>query len=108
MKAKKKKRIILYIVVLLLTLFAIPVLAHSGRTDSKGGHTDSATGEYHYHHGHSAHQHYDIDGDGIIDCPLTYNDDEGSQKAKLGASEIIVIVIGVVYFIGVVVCTKKK
>ena len=23
--------------------------AHSGRTDSKGGHTDHSTGKYHYH-----------------------------------------------------------
>ena len=31
--------------------------AHSGRTDSAGGHWNRSTGEYHYHHGYSAHQH---------------------------------------------------
>ena len=30
-------------------------LAHSGRTDSSGGHYDKNTGSYHYHHGHPAH-----------------------------------------------------
>lgn len=49
-----------------------PVLAHSGRTDSNGGHWDRSTGQYHYHHGHPAHQHYDMDGDGILDCPYTF------------------------------------
>jgi hypothetical protein len=39
--------------------------AHSGRTDSSGGHYDRSTGEYHYHHGHSAHQH----PNGV--CPYT-------------------------------------
>ena len=31
--------------------------AHPGGTDSKGGHYNRSTGEYHYHHGESAHQH---------------------------------------------------
>tara|TARA_Y100000816_G_C25999514_1_gene522205 strand:- start:686 stop:1006 length:321 start_codon:yes stop_codon:yes gene_type:complete len=34
------------------------LLAHSGRTDSKGGHFNRKTGEYHWHHGTFAHQHY--------------------------------------------------
>lgn len=44
---------------LLFLLFLLPVvaLAHSGGTDSKGGHYDRSTGQYHYHHGYSAHQH---------------------------------------------------
>lgn len=50
------------------------VSAHSGRTDSSGGHYDKSTGKYHYHHGYSAHQHYDMDGDGDIDCPYNFSD----------------------------------
>lgn len=50
------------------------VSAHPGRTDSNGGHTDHSTGEYHYHHGYSAHDHYDMDGDGVIDCPYDFDD----------------------------------
>lgn len=48
--------------------------AHTGGTDSNGGHTDSETGEYHYHHGYPAHDHYDMDGDGDIDCPYDFVD----------------------------------
>lgn len=61
---------------LLFALFLLitPVFAHSGRTDSNGGHYDRSTGEYHYHHGYSAHQHYDMDGDGIPDCPYNFKD----------------------------------
>lgn len=57
---------------LLLSLLITPVLAHPGRTDSQGGHYNRSTGEYHWHHGMSAHQHYDMDGDGILDCPYTF------------------------------------
>lgn len=47
--------------VITLLIFFISIssisFAHSGRTDSNGGHYNSSTGEYHYHHGYSAHQH---------------------------------------------------
>lgn len=49
-------------------VLACPAFAHSGRTDSKGGHYDRSTGEYHYHHGYKAHQHEN----GV--CPYDYND----------------------------------
>lgn len=54
--------------------FSIVAYAHSGKTDSNGGHWNHATGEYHYHHGYSAHQHYDMDGDGDSDCPYNFED----------------------------------
>ena len=54
--------------------FFVSVSAHPGDTDSNGGHTNSFTGEYHYHHGQEAHDHYDIDGDGIADCPYNFAD----------------------------------
>lgn len=38
--------------IVIITTFAY---AHSGRTDSKGGHYNRSTGEYHYHHGKPAH-----------------------------------------------------
>ena len=46
--------------------------AHSGGTDSNGGHYDGD--DYHYHHGYPAHDHYDMDGDGDIDCPYDFHD----------------------------------
>ena len=51
------RRLLCFALVLLLVLTAPLALAHSGRTDSDGGHYDRSTGEYHYHHGESAHQH---------------------------------------------------
>lgn len=51
--------IVLLLVSLLLFSCAAISNAHSGGTDSEGGHWDHSTGEYHYHHGYPAHQHTD-------------------------------------------------
>ena len=44
-----------------LLFTSVPVYAHSGRTDSSGGHHDyknvSGLGSYHYHHGYGPHLH---------------------------------------------------
>lgn len=40
---------IIIVLVLLLNFNSILVKAHSGRTDSSGGHYNRSTGEYHYH-----------------------------------------------------------
>lgn len=61
------KKVITFAVIL-LCCFCISASAHSGGTDERGGHYDSATGEYHYHHGYPAHQH--VDGE----CPYDFND----------------------------------
>lgn len=53
----KRKLIVLLSVVLAFSILLLPALAHSGRTDSNGGHYNRTTGEYHYHHGYPAHQH---------------------------------------------------
>ena len=66
----KKIIFVVCTVLLCISLSIIVVSAHSGRTDSSGGHYNHSTGEYHYHHGYFAHDHYDINGDGEIDCPL--------------------------------------
>jgi hypothetical protein len=55
------------------------VFAHSGRTDSDGGHHDRSDGSYHYHHGYSAHGHYDMDGDGADDCPYQFKTNKTSE-----------------------------
>lgn len=65
------------------------VSAHSGKTDVNGGHYNRTTGEYHYHHGYSAHSHYDMNGDGIIDCPYEFKDitnHNGSQSSSTTSS----------------------
>lgn len=67
--------------------------AHSGRTDSQGGHHDyknkSGLGSYHYHHGYSAHLHpngvcpYE-NGDGAVSSKQTiHSTTEKSAEAPL-------------------------
>ena len=63
------------------------VSAHPGRTDSSGGHTNHSTGEYHYHHGYSAHDHYDMDGDGVIDCPYDFDDQTDHSNHGYSSAE---------------------
>lgn len=73
------KRFLAFVLAFLL-LLSPTVLAHSGRTDANGGHYDRSTGEYHYHHGYPAHQHYDMDGDGVVDCPYNFDDQTGRNS----------------------------
>ena len=88
-----KTKIIILLVILGCVLLTLPILAHSGRTDSNGGHYDHSTGEYHYHHGYSAHKHYDIDGDGIKDCPKKFKTSSNKAKWDLNIDKIIVVVV---------------
>lgn len=65
--------------------------AHSGRTDSQGGHKDnknqSGLGSYHYHHGYPAHLHTG----GV--CPYANGvEDEPSSSAANSAVDQTVII----------------
>ena len=71
---------------LFVFVLSLTVHAHPGKTDSNGGHTDHSTGDYHYHHGQPAHDHYDIDGDGIIDCPYNFAETPASPKSSNSSS----------------------
>jgi hypothetical protein len=71
-----------FISLVCIVLLFFPVFAHSGRTDSKGGHNSSDG--YHYHHGYSAHDHWDMDGDGILDCPYDFDDQTGINSGTPG------------------------
>lgn len=66
----------LLILVVCLSILLSPASAHSGRTDSKGGHYDRSTGEYHYHHGHPAHQHSNGE------CPYNFDDQTGHKSGS--------------------------
>lgn len=68
-------------------LIPITAFAHPGRTDANGGHWDSSTGEYHYHHGYSAHDHYDMNGDGVVDCPYDFVDRTGRNSGTPSGSK---------------------
>lgn len=65
-----------FTLILLLILACQIALAHPGNTDSKGGHTNRSTGEYHYHHGYSAHQHNNGE------CPYDFKDKTGESSGS--------------------------
>lgn len=67
-----------FLSVLVLLLLSLPVAAHSGGTDSNGGHYDRSTGKYHYHHGYPAHQHTN----GI--CPYDFDDQTRESSGASG------------------------
>lgn len=72
MIAKKRKLIDMKRIVLLFILFITFVsssFAHSGRTDSNGGHYNRSTGEYHYHN-----DIYEVEYDEYVE------EDEGSNE----------------------------
>ena len=84
-----RKRLLAFLLAFLL-LLSPTVLAHSGKTDANGGHYDRSTGEYHYHHGYPAHQHYDMDGDGVADCPYDLDDKtDHSSRSDSGSSHAV-------------------
>lgn len=76
------KKILKVLLVLIITILSISVVsAHSGRTDSKGGHKDknnvSGLGPYHYHcGGYPAHLH----PNGV--CPYTTNSVSGQATPE--------------------------
>lgn len=80
---------ILTTVLVLISLFAVAVFAHSGRTDANGGHYNHSTGEYHYHHGRPAHQH----PNGV--CPYR-NTSEKEKEDDPSAVILIIIVVGII------------
>lgn len=85
----KRKRTIFFLVLFIVAIMYCggSVFAHSGRTDSNGGHTNHSTGEYHWHHGEPAHQHEDLDGDGYPEyCPYR-KDSSNSNDARYQSKE---------------------
>lgn len=70
----KIKKILIYVLAVLTCLFSFYVSAHSGMTDSNGGHYDRQNGGYHYHHGYPAHEHTN----GI--CPYENTEIDKSQE----------------------------
>lgn len=85
---KKKKIKVLKLLVLtfiLVLLYQTVSFAHSGRTDSRGGHKDknnkSGLGSYHYHcGGHEAHLH----SNGV--CPYASNSTKSSSSSNTSKS----------------------
>lgn len=82
------KRRLVFFLLALLAVVSASVYAHPGRTDGIGGHTNHSTGEYHYHHGYSEHQHYDMDEDGIADCPYDFKDNTSHKDTTTDEKEL--------------------
>lgn len=80
-----KKVLAIVMSLLLLSIFTLPSYAHSGRTDSSGGHRNSVTGNYHYHcGGHPAHEHIF----GV--CPYDIKDSNNSGKNNENTKGIVI------------------
>lgn len=77
-----KKSIVIFTIFLLICLYTTLCIAHSGKTDSSGGHYDSSTGEYHYHHGYPAHQHNE-DGS----CPYETDEEDSEEVVQLNLND---------------------
>lgn len=80
-----KKFVSTVIVVTLIAVCPLATFAHSGRTDSSGGHRDnknaSGLGSYHYHHGYGPHLHTG----GV--CP--YNASTTTPQTKPAATTVV-------------------
>ena len=86
---KHTKNLITIVLFVYFTIFfCFTVTAHSGRTDSNGGHYDHNDGSYHYHHGYPEHQHpNDV-------CPyIQKNKTETTQEKTFGLGSAIVVSI---------------
>ena len=84
----------LILTISLIFIITIPVFAHSGNTDSSGGHYNHSTGDYHYHHGYPAHYHTN----GV--CPYqSSGSSSGSSDSSSNIVVIIVVVLCVVYIV---------
>lgn len=75
------KRMVTFLCALSLVFsMSVGVSAHSGRTDSSGGHRDnknvSGLGYYHYHHGYGPHLHENGK------CPYESSSDEVKSSSK--------------------------
>lgn len=97
------KRRILSLGIALLTVFLLSTVgfAHSGRTDSKGGHYDHSTGEYHYHHGHPAHQHPGGQ------CPYVLKQ-EKQEKAQATFRIVIIAVVSAGIIIAALIHSRRR
>ncbi len=89
---KYKKYLLLLLSAVLFLSFVLSVSAHPGRTDSKGGHYNRKTGEYHYHNGSSAGKNTGGDSDSYsyshFEGPTAdYNSDSNNKNTDYISEE---------------------
>lgn len=80
------KQAVSIILALLVLFLPLASNAHSGRTDSSGGHRDnknvSGLGSYHYHHGYGPHLH----PNGVCPYSITTTDTKKSTSTNIQKS----------------------
>lgn len=89
-----------FLVFLTVMLLSGVAFAHSGGTDSQGGHRDSTTGVYHFHHGFPAHQHQD--GVCPYENPVTVGTLESAEPDMASQSSRVLTWFGRIYVLSVV------
>ena len=87
MRKIKKKLISIFLVILTIISIGVNAYAHSGKTDSNGGHRDnenkSGLGSYHYHcGGHPAHLHTN----GV--CPYSSSSSSSESNDSSSSSNV--------------------
>lgn len=117
MGIRNKKALLCFAIIILIAVLLPPsALAHSGKTDSNGGHYDSDTGEYHYHHGYPAHQHTGGKCPYDYDDKTDYNSGNSSTSSNTKTDEpdifgfiMVSLGLGILFFlIASFVCSKMK
>lgn len=98
-----KKKLFHLLLIILLTL-PMMLYAHSGGTDSSGGHYDHSTGEYHYHHGERAHQHYN----GVCEIEMERMEKQRKADALAKAFGIALVVVLVSSSVLLLIWIKKE
>lgn len=93
------KRKLLPLLLIILLILPMMLYAHSGGTDSSGGHYDHATGEYHYHHGERAHQHYN----GVCEIEVEQERERQAKQEARNRADTILKVLIIILGIGVAV-----
>ena len=106
----KKRAVIIFVMLLCVALLTTVASAHSGRTDSNGGHYDRSTGSYHYHHGYSAHQH----PNGV--CPYANNQRTNNSNSSVTSADkanndgtlLFIALVGIEVCVIVIVIIKRR
>ena len=114
---------VLSMIMCITVLFFSSVCAHPGRTDSKGGHYDHSTGEYHLHTGEHAGKNSSGSGDSnndklLIIPPISSSEELKKQntvnskninnnKNAILAIGIVFAVFLIIYFIGWLIDAKN-
>lgn len=90
-----KKVLALLSIFIIVFSLSVTSFAHSGGTDSKGGHYNGSS--YHYHHGYPAHQHTNGHCPYDFDDKTNYNSSSSSKTNFNNSKDYSGIVLGLTF-----------